>query len=106
MTKSTEYFKLSFENNPEKDMPYEKLKYYEVLFLYAMESSNIKEMEVNQKKAERIARQEKMNMSFPEPWIIRQLFMDLRRCQTVESIILKILSVFGIYKQTKSGSLY
>ena len=27
--------------------------------------------------------------------------MDLRRCQTVESIILKILSVFGIYKQTK-----
>jgi hypothetical protein len=33
-------------------MAYEKLKYYEVLFLYAMESSNIKEMEVNQKKAE------------------------------------------------------
>ena len=91
MYKSTEYFKLSFENNPEKDMPYEKLKYYEVLFLYAMESSNIKEMEVNQKKAERIARKEKkkMNMSFPEPWIIRQLFMDLKRCQTVESIILK-----------------
>ena len=41
-------------------MPYEKLKYYEVLFLYAMESSNIKEMElIRKKKAERIARQGK-----------------------------------------------
>ncbi|MCL1664557.1 histidine kinase [Elizabethkingia ursingii] len=56
MVKSTEYFKLSFENNPEKNMASEKLKYYEVLFLYAMESSDIKEMEVNQKIAEDIAR--------------------------------------------------
>lgn len=87
MTKSTEYFKLSFENNPEKDMPYEKLKYYEVLFLYAMESSNIKEMEVNQKKAERIARKEKNEY-------------ELSRTMDYKAII------YGLKKMPDSGVYY
>lgn len=87
MAKSTEYFKLSFENNPEKNMAYEKLKYYEVLFLYAMESSDIKEMEANQKKAERIARMEENEY-------------ELSRTMDYKAII------YGLKKMPDSGVYY
>ncbi|MDX8571314.1 histidine kinase [Elizabethkingia sp. HX QKY] len=87
MAKSTEYFKLSFENNPEKNMASEKLKYYEVLFLYAMESSDIKEMEVNQKIAEDIARMDKNEY-------------ELSRTMDYKAII------YGLKKMPDSGVYY
>ncbi|CAM3682482.1 sensor histidine kinase [Elizabethkingia occulta] len=87
MAKSTEFFKLSFENNPEKNMASEKLKYYEVLFLYAMESSDIKEMEVNQKIAEDIARMNKNEY-------------ELSRTMDYKAII------YGLKKMPDSGVYY
>ncbi|AQX51303.1 sensor histidine kinase [Elizabethkingia anophelis] len=87
IVKSTEYFKLSFDNNPEKNTASEKIKYYEVLFLYAMESSNIKEMEINQKKAEHIARQEKNEY-------------ELSRTMDYKAII------YGLKKMPDSGVYY
>jgi len=87
MAKSTEYFKLSFENNPEKNMASEKLKYYEVLFLYAMEGSDIKEMEVNQKIAEDIARMNKNEY-------------ELSRTMDYKAII------YGLKKMPDSGVYY
>ncbi|MCL1669863.1 histidine kinase [Elizabethkingia ursingii] len=87
VAKSTEYFKLSFENNPEKNTASEKIKYYEVLFLYAMESSNIKEMEINQKKAEDLARVQKNEY-------------ELSRTMDYKAII------FGLKKKPDSGVYY
>ncbi|OPB94541.1 histidine kinase [Elizabethkingia ursingii] len=87
IAKSTEYFKLSFENNPEKNTISEQLKYYEILFLYAMESSNIKEMEINQKKAEDLARAQKNEF-------------ELSRTMDYKAII------FGLKKMSDSGVYY
>ena len=87
IVKSTEYFKLSFDNNPEKNTASEKLKYYEVLFLYALESSNIKEMVINQKIAQDIAR--KNNNEY-----------ELSRTMDYKAII------YGLKKMPDSGVYY
>lgn len=68
-------------------MASEKLKYYEVLFLYAMESSDIKEMEVNQKIAEDIARMNKNEY-------------ELSRTMDYKAII------YGLKKMPDSGVYY